>query len=141
MGHHPQEYRGFINQETLWCFVPKIMGVKCGSKTSASFTILPKMFYWKHLCFLSSVSLEVLVPKGGILFPGATVSPLQSQEMVATRALCTPCAQGCAGEESQINGPPCPEGWAASPQWAREGYARPLVSPLVPPVAPWSRCS
>lgn len=73
------------------------------AKRVASVSTLPVTFYWKHLYFLAtlpSVNLEVLVPTRGILFPGATVGLTEPQEMAATRALCTPCAQGCAREES-----------------------------------------
>lgn len=72
------------------------------AKGVAPSTTLPVTFHWKHLCFLAalpSVNLEVLVPTGSIFFPGAIAGLTEPQE-VATRALCTPCAQGCASEES-----------------------------------------
>ena len=45
-------------------------------------------------------NLEALVPKEGVLLPGATVGPTGLRGMVVTRTLCTSCAQECAGEES-----------------------------------------
>lgn len=75
------------------------------AKGGDSLATLPMINYWKHLCsLLFNSALRRLrglgSQRGYTLTGGYSEGLLELQEMVTTRVLFTPCAQGYVGEGS-----------------------------------------